>query len=583
MDNSKKFLKKIIRLSGKTRKYRYIYFFSTMILSLADTLFAFCIPFATESFKSGHQKLAITFLILTILNQLIFSIIRVFDRNFEMKYQMHNDVDSNQKTVDILGIVRNKVYVTEDKIRRRLNSVEIQENTKNYIIKTRQFNDRVITGITEFVIFIGMFTGTIATTMLSVKKLPSLIIVMTICVISITFITIRQIKRREMYYKERRSLNDILNSQKMDILNISPINQKHQHFLTDNYISSSKKIQLKEIKIIRKESIEQCYKSGAMSISTIILLFIAIFSYQSLDIGTFASLMALTSLYNRMLQSLTREITGIQGLIDTVSDKKSYNDIMNVIAEKYLELYCEKPINSEKITSLKLNNLDFVHEDTENKVVHRIIADELTFTSGESTLIYGESGSGKSTLLKILSGIYSYDCDNILINNNFYRNSIYNYVMYDPDSNLGNRNILEEITLDDIKIDVNKQKLIYILKGLNLYDTIISKAKNEPILDYLSSVFKDTFSAGQIQRFILARLLYNLDSNVDVVILDEPIANLDDDTANKVIDFVNNYCNADTSRIVLISSHQVKIVQRFCKVKYNFNNQNENYFKIEKS
>jgi len=318
-----------------------------------------------------------------------------------------------------------------------------------------------------------------------------------------------------------------------------------------------------------------------MSISTIILLFIAIFSNETLDIGTFASLMALASLYNRLLQSLTQEISSIQRLIDSASDKKSYNTVMKIIVDKYLELTNEKYENLGKINHVKLSNLDFVHEDTENKVLHRIIADELTFTSGESTLIYGESGSGKSTLIKILSGIYSYESNNILINNEFYRSSLYNYIMYDPDSTLGSRNILEEVTLDSNKSCIDKQKLIDILKGLSLYEAIIYKAQHEPILDYLQSVFKDTFSAGQIQRFVLARLLYNLESSTGVVILDEPVANLDDNTASNVVAFINTFCNTDTSRIVLIASHQVKIVEKFCKVKYSFNNSNENYFKIE--
>jgi ABC-type bacteriocin/lantibiotic exporter with double-glycine peptidase domain len=367
----------------------------------------------------------------------------------------------------------------------------------------------------------------------------------------------------------------------MDILNISPINQKHQHFLTNNYINSSKEIQLKEIKITVKEKIEECYKSGVMSVSTIVLLFIAIFSYETIDIGVFASLMALASLYGRMLNSLTHEISSIQSLIDSSSDKKSYDKIIQIIADKYLELTKEQYETSTKIDNVNLINLDFVHEDIQSKVLHRIIADEIKFESGGCTLIYGESGSGKSTLLKILAGIYNYDDGGVVINNEIHRNSIYNYVMYEPDSTFGSKSILEEVTLDCNKSNVDKQKFIDILKGLSSYETVITKAKHEPILEYLSSVFKDTFSAGQIQRFILARLLYNMESNIDVVILDEPIANLDDDTACKVIEFIDKFCNTDLKRIVLIASHQVKIVEKYCKVKYNFSRSDENYFRIE--
>lgn len=579
MDNSKKFLKEIVRLTGRNLKFRYIFLFASLLGLSLETIFAFSIPFSVEYFKNGHQRLAIFFLILTVSSQIIYAIFDVFQRNIEKKYTMFIDEESNKKTVDILGVVKNKVYVTEDKVRRRLNSVEIQENTKNYISKNIEFTDQIMRATIELVMFFVMFSGTIVATMLSVKDVRSLIVIMTVCIVAISLITIRQIKRREIFYCEKRQLNDTLNSQKMDLLNISPINHKHQCFLTDSYIESAATIKLKEIKITLKESIENCYKSGAMALSTVVLLLIAIFSYESLNMEIFASLMALSTLYSRMLNYLTHEISSIQKLIDASSEKKSYDKIMSVIATKYIEFSCDISDNHERITSIHLNNLDFVHEDTEKKTVHRIISDMLTFKSG-ATLIRGESGSGKSTLLKILSGIYSCD-ENILINNKFYKPCIYNYIMYDPDSSLGSKSILEEITFYNDKLNINKQKIIDILKGLNLFETITAKAKHEPILEYLSSVFKDSFSAGQLQRFVLARLLYNLDKNIDVVILDEPIANLDDDTATKVISFVNDFCSYDLARIVIIASHQVKLVEKFCDNKYGFNSISENYFKIE--
>lgn len=579
--DSKKFLRETTRLRGKTLKFRYVTLFTSLVELAVELLFAFSIPFAVEYFKNGHQKLAILFLIITVSNQIIYSIIRVFERNYELKYNMYIDEESNKKTVDILGVVKNKVYVTENKARRRLNTVEIQENTKNYITKNIEFVDRLLRSTVEFIMFIVMFLGTVATTMLSVKDVPSLIITLSICITAIVFITIRQIKRRVTFFAEVRKLRDQLNSEKMDVLSISPINQKHQSFLTEGFIDSSKVIKLKEVKINFKETIEGCYKSGAMALSTILLLMVAIFSYESLTMEIFASLMALSTLYNRMLNSLSHEISSIQSLIDASSDKKSYDEIMDLIATKYLDLRSTQKTSSERITSVSLSNLDFIHEDTEKNVVHRIIADKLMFKTGVSTLISGPSGSGKSTLLKILTGDYSYDDDSILINNKFYRTSVYNYLMYDPDSSLGSKSILEEVTFDNDKSIVDKQKLIEILKGLNLYDTIITKAKNEPILDYLSCVYKDTFSAGQLQRFLLARLLYNLDNTVDLVILDEPIANLDDVTANKVVEFTTKFCNCDSTRIVVISSHQVKIVEKFCKAVYSFNNITQDYFRIE--
>ncbi|MDD2375870.1 MAG: hypothetical protein PHD15_01270 [Clostridia bacterium] len=77
--------------------------------------------------------------------------------------------------------------------------------------------------------------------------------------------------------------------------------------------------------------------------------------------------------------------------------------------------------------------------------------------------------------------------------------------MYDLDSTLGSRNILEEVTLDNNKSFVDKQKIINTLKSLSLYKVIIYKMQHELILNYLQSGFKDTFSVDQILRFVLAR------------------------------------------------------------------------------
>lgn len=578
--NTKKFLKDNTKLTGKSFKLRYLTLIITLIGLSLDTLSAFSIPLSVDYFRKGDQRLAIFFLIFTVCSQIIYAIYRIFEDHFELKYNMYVDELTNKRTVDILGMVKNKIYVTQSRVRRRLSSVEIQENTKNYITKTVKFTDNIMKSTIEFVTFIIMFIGTVKITLDSVNDMPSLIIILLICIIAIIFITIKQIKRRREFSKVRRQIRDEINTQKMDLLNVIPINQKHQDFLTSGYIESSKEVLQKEIKVYLKESFESCYKTGAMALSTVTLLLIAIFSYDSLNMEIFASLMALSTLYNRLLTTLSHEISSIQRLIDELGDKKSYDEIMETIAGKYLELTHEKGSKNDRIESIILNNLDFIHEDTEKKVVHRIVADSIELNIGEVTFINGPSGSGKSTLLKLYTGDYSYNENSILINKMFYRTTIYNYLVYDPESQIGGKSILEEITFAKDKFNVDKNRLIEILKGLNMYDVIFVKAKNEPILDYLSYTFKDTFSAGQVQRLVLARLLYNLDSSVEVVLLDEPVANLDDKTASNVIEFISKFCNADSKRIVIISSHQVNIVKKFSNKNYTFENINESFFKI---
>lgn len=581
MDSSKIFLKGLVKVKGNVKKYRYICFVFVLIGSLLDVVMAFTIPFSMESFKLGYKGLAITFMFIMVLNQLLSSIYRMFARDVNSKYEMYNGLDSNQNATKILSIVRNKVYITKDCIRKRMTSVEIEQNTKKYIDQTRAFKNRIIDNIIRAASFVSMFIGTIVTTLLTVDNLFVLILVLASCMIVIIYITIRQIKRREIFFKEKRELRDLSQTQKMDLLNVLPISKKHQEFLADSYQSSESEIYSKEIKISFKEQLEGCYKSATMSISIIVLLIVSLLSFKEITMVEFASVLALSTLYSRLLSTLSEEVASIQSLIDAFSERKSYNDIMDIIAKKYLQITSQKANQLESINTMCFKDLCFTHKDVESNVSHKIIAHELRFISGECTLISGESGSGKSTLLKIISGEYENSDNLILLNNDKQVLSICNYLTYDPDSSLGNRSILTEIMFENDLSTVQKDKIIAILKGLLLYDTILEKSQNEPILEYLSNVFRENFSEGQAVRFMLARLLYNLDDKTEILLFDEPIANLDAVTGSHVMKFLKEYCNLDRNRIIILTSHQINVVKEFCEKEYSFKNFGEKCFKTQ--
>ena len=68
-------------------------------------------------------------------------------------------------------------------------------------------------------------------------------------------------------------------------------------------------------------------------------------------------------------------------------------------------------------------------------------------------------------------------------------------------------------------------------------------------------------SAGQKTRVSLAKALVN---NPDVLLLDEPTASLDPDTADWVRSHLENYCR-DRHATVLLASHNMNEVERLCE------------------
>ena len=91
--------------------------------------------------------------------------------------------------------------------------------------------------------------------------------------------------------------------------------------------------------------------------------------------------------------------------------------------------------------------------------------------------------------------------------------------------------------------------------------------------------FEQSLSNGQKQRLILAKMLYWLDDEIDVIVLDECTSGLDDKAesdsadAERILEYIVKYANSDKKRIVIISTHQnIEGFKRKLSNKYAFRN-----------
>lgn len=580
MDEKKNFLQNLGLVKGKMKLYRYINYFFNLFTSAFNAACTFIFPFANTLFQSGNEKWGIVLLCVGTLQSSIYQVIFIFQQNINIEYGNYIEISSAQKSTDILTTVRNKVYQKDENGKNILSEpVELMTNIYEYIKKKVMFRDLIVSFVLGMLIYMGTIIGAIKVTAANSSNLPIVTIVMAICMFVIVYITVRQIKRRKEYFSKERQRINKLNVSKEDVLNVIPINPKHSNYLIDNYVSSKKIVADAQKKLTMKEIAESALKNFAMGISTTILVLVALFSYEKIDVGVFATAITLGVMYSSLVRTLTNEVQEVQRVMNSYTEYKSYLPIMDGVAQTYIELKGkEKSIND--VNEIKLSNFCFEHKN-DNEKTHKIYTADLKISKGTINLLYGESGSGKSTLLKILTGIYLNPEKNICINGNQCVNFIENSIIYDPKSQLGKNSILQEITFCENVADVDKNKLIEILKGLNLYGKLSSK--NEDVIEFLSNERKDIFSDGQLQRLVLARMLYNIEENNMVLVFDEPTANLDYFTAQKVIEFIVSYCNKQKERLIIISSHQLDIVENYCNEKFKFKKEKENYFIIEKS
>ncbi len=171
------------------------------------------------------------------------------------------------------------------------------------------------------------------------------------------------------------------------------------------------------------------------------------------------------------------------------------------------------------------------------------------FEAGKHYAITGPNGSGKSTLLQIISGAAIYNEGNIFYFENgkpFLPEKVFQKISYAAPY----LDVVEEMTLTEFFSFHHNMKGW--LEGLETEDIISLSA-----LRNASHKQIRYFSSGMRQRVKLAQAIF---SNVPVVLLDEPLTNLDEEGVLLYHDLIEKYCQ---NRLLIISSND-KNEYSFC-------------------
>ncbi len=197
------------------------------------------------------------------------------------------------------------------------------------------------------------------------------------------------------------------------------------------------------------------------------------------------------------------------------------------------------------------------------KVINVLDKVDLNIEKGEMVAIMGVSGSGKSTLLHILGLLNRPDSGNLTFlgnpidfsNENMLakiRNKHIGFV-FQFYSLIGELTVEENITLPSMiaGLKPNKETIEY---TMNLVGLSIDKKSRYPM----------TLSGGELQRVALARALIN---NPDIVIADEPTANLDKVSSIDIVNSMENI-NSQTGQTFIIATHSKDVAMRCHRILY---------------
>lgn len=189
---------------------------------------------------------------------------------------------------------------------------------------------------------------------------------------------------------------------------------------------------------------------------------------------------------------------------------------------------------------IRFNNVSFSY-DTEHAVLNGF---DLTISKGKRYLLKGPSGCGKTTAINLLLKYYEASNGNIEIDGTPLNNI---KSTYDLMTVVRQEAVLFHDTLRNnltMYRDVSDSRLFDVLKSVGL-----DRYANAGALNVMVTEGGANFSGGEKKRICLARALLR---DTDVLILDEPLANLDPATAERIEDLLLSIQN----KTILIVSHQ---------------------------
>jgi heme ABC exporter ATP-binding subunit CcmA len=176
-----------------------------------------------------------------------------------------------------------------------------------------------------------------------------------------------------------------------------------------------------------------------------------------------------------------------------------------------------------------------------------------TFTAGSCTMILGENGAGKSTLLRLLAGLISPTRGSVRIFSQppqTQRGRVaymsHAPMLYDELTAIENLNYFASLHRDDQCPCVGSPEMA--LRAVGLDPTLTRTIAH--------------YSQGMRQRASLARVLQ---TDPEILLLDEPFSNLDVASAHQMVELLADFRtwphHSGIPRTILLTTHQAHLAQ----------------------
>jgi putative ABC transport system ATP-binding protein len=187
---------------------------------------------------------------------------------------------------------------------------------------------------------------------------------------------------------------------------------------------------------------------------------------------------------------------------------------------------------------------------------------DLTIAAGEFTALVGPSGSGKTTFLNIISGLDTPSGGKVWLSGKLLSDMKGKELSDFRRDHIGF--IFQAYNLIPVLTVEENVEYIMLLQGVprtERHERVMKMLEQVGIKEYAHRM-PPQLSGGQQQRVAIARAMV---SNPDLILADEPTANLDSRTGADLLDMMREL-NQNTGMTFLFSTHDTMIMERARRV-----------------
>ncbi len=207
--------------------------------------------------------------------------------------------------------------------------------------------------------------------------------------------------------------------------------------------------------------------------------------------------------------------------------------------EKTVKEKAKKEIVNKNLTSATIFTNFTADIATHSGIKFYKLLNDLHIKIGQNIMLVGKKGTGKTRLLQLLESLYE---DRIMIYND--RTTVFQKFFDNFKSNIG----------------WNYEQIQQLAKGLKLYRLLIPEEE-------LKRLDLKNLNTGDMHLMAALVMLYyaiNIPDYARIIILDELLANIDQENAQEILEFVVKTCEEINATIIFVGHSQQEMIKPYC-------------------